>query len=327
MRAGKRWDDRIGRRLKPRDLHILMTVVQCGSMGKAAAQLAVSQSAISKAVSDIEHTVGVRLLDRTAQGVEPTVYGNTLVKWGTTVFDDLNQAVREIEFLADPTAGEVRIGGIEVTMAGLMPAIIDRLSRQYPRIVFKVVQESRNIALQYQDLRDRNIDIIIGRLPGPITDSDVDVELLFEDPFCIAAGLNSKWQRHRGIDIAELMDEPWALPSRDTFVGGLFVNWFQSKGLDYPRYTVETTSLQLIEALLATGRFLALFSGSALQLSGIRLGLKALPVTSPLPSGPVGIVTLKNRTLSPAVQLFVDCAREVVMRLAEKSKGAAKRQH
>jgi DNA-binding transcriptional LysR family regulator len=62
------WSDRIGRRFKLRDLHILLAVVQSGSMGKAAAQLAMSQPVISKAVSDIEHALGVRLLDRSRRG-------------------------------------------------------------------------------------------------------------------------------------------------------------------------------------------------------------------------------------------------------------------
>jgi DNA-binding transcriptional LysR family regulator len=96
------WADRIGRRLKLRDLHVLMTVVQRGSMAKAAAELAVSQPAVSKAIADMEHTLGLRLLDRSRNGIEPTAYGRALVKRGLTIFDELKQGVEELEFLADP---------------------------------------------------------------------------------------------------------------------------------------------------------------------------------------------------------------------------------
>jgi DNA-binding transcriptional LysR family regulator len=116
-------------------------------MGKAAAQLAVSQPAISKAIADLEHTIGVRLLDRTAQGVEPTRYGEALLKWGSAVFDDLRQGVKEIEFLSDPTTGEVRVGSTEVMTAGLIPSVIDRMPRQFPRLTFNVVQ-ARSIELR-----------------------------------------------------------------------------------------------------------------------------------------------------------------------------------
>src|SRR5882762_11999865 len=106
----QRWEARIGRRIRLRDLHMLLTVVQGGSMAKAARHLSVSQPAISKAIADLEHTLGVRLLDRGPQGIEPTVYGSALVRRGLAVFDELRQAVGEIEFIANPNVGEVRIG-------------------------------------------------------------------------------------------------------------------------------------------------------------------------------------------------------------------------
>ena len=119
------WADRNGRRLKLRDLHILLAVVQRGSMAKAAAELAISQPAISKAISDIEHTLGLRLLDRGRNGIEPTVYGRALVRRGMAIFDELKQGVEELEFLADPTRGKLNIGSTESIAAGLLPAVID----------------------------------------------------------------------------------------------------------------------------------------------------------------------------------------------------------
>ena len=64
--------DRIGRRMKLHDLHVLMAVAQAGSMGKAARRLNTSQSAISRSIAELEHAFGVRLLDRSRQGIEPT---------------------------------------------------------------------------------------------------------------------------------------------------------------------------------------------------------------------------------------------------------------
>jgi DNA-binding transcriptional LysR family regulator len=93
------WDPRVRRRLKLRDLDTLVAVAQCGSMAKAAAHLAMSQPAVSMAIADIEQTLGVRLLDRTAQGVEPNLYGRALLKWAAAVFDDVRQGINEIEFL------------------------------------------------------------------------------------------------------------------------------------------------------------------------------------------------------------------------------------
>src|SRR5258708_22282231 len=130
--------DRIGKRIRLQDVHILMAVVQAGSMGKAARHLNSSQPNISKSIADLEQALGVRLLDRHRQGIEPTEYGRALLDGGVAVFDELRQTVKNIEFLADPTAGEVRIGCLPLLGASFASAVVDRLSRRYPRILFHV---------------------------------------------------------------------------------------------------------------------------------------------------------------------------------------------
>src|SRR6185312_3891645 len=154
-----RWTDRIGRRLKLNDLHVLMAVIQCGSMGRAAAQLHTSQSAISRSVADLEHALGVRLLDRGPQGIEATEYGRALLDCGVAVFDDLRQGVKNIEFLAEPTAGEVRIGRSAIRGASFGSAVVDRLSRRHPRIMFHLV--TAYVGTLHRDLHERNVDLLI----------------------------------------------------------------------------------------------------------------------------------------------------------------------
>ena len=118
------WDDRTRRRLKLRDLDILLAVVETGSMGKAAKRLNTSQPAVSKAVVELEHALGVRLVDRSRRGVVPTPYGLALAKHSVAIFNDLRQGVQDIDFLSDPTKGEIRIGTTEpIATAIVLPAI------------------------------------------------------------------------------------------------------------------------------------------------------------------------------------------------------------
>src|SRR5215468_11095864 len=119
--------DRIGRRIKLQDLHVLMTVVQAGSMGKAAERLNTSQPNISRSISELEIALGVRLLDRHRQGIEPTEYGRALLNGGVAVFDELRQTVKNIEHIADPASGDVRIGSSHALGASFVSAVIDRL--------------------------------------------------------------------------------------------------------------------------------------------------------------------------------------------------------
>ena len=314
--------DRIGRRLKLRDLHTLVTVVRRGSMAKAAAELAVTQPAVSRIIADMEHMLGVRLLDRKPQGVEPTLFGHALLKCGDSVFEDLRHAVREIDSLADPTAGDVRIGGGGTMVEGLLPAAVESLSRQYPKIVFHVTL-APNTAYQYDELRARKLDLIIGRIPQALAQDDLNIEILFDEPIFVVAGARNPWTRRRRIALADLVDEPWVLPPGDTVPGSFVRELFRVSGIELPRRGALCGSLQFTYALMATGRYLGLFPKSLLHFGGSRFALKVLPIKLPITPPPVGIVTLKNRTIPPAAKLFIDCVRTVAKPLAKPAKQRA----
>jgi len=308
--------DRIGRRIRLQDVHVLMAVVQAGSMRKAAQQLNTSQPNISKSIADLEHALGVRLLDRQRQGVEPTEYGRALLDCGIAVFDELRQGVKNIEFLADPATGEARVGGSPFLAATLACAVIDRLSRRYPRIAVHLAVGSDPDL--YRKLRDRNLDLLIARKFGPI-DERLEFESLFDDsPYLVAAGARSPWARRRRIELAELVSESWVLPLPSGPIGSVAMEAFRASGLAYPRRTVFVDTAEGRINLLASGRFLTILARSVLRFSTGRPKFKVLPVE--LPSSPVlvGIVTLKNRTLSPVARLFIEHAREVAKRPAKK---------
>jgi DNA-binding transcriptional LysR family regulator len=308
--------DRIARRMKLHDLRILMAVAQAGSMNKAAVVLNMTQSAVSRSIAELERTVGVRLLDRTARGVEPTEYGRAMLECGVAVFDDLRQGAKKIEFLTDPAAGEVRIGCHPTLAASFVPAVVDEVARRYPRIVFHLVVADGETL--HRALIERNVDLLITREFRRLADERLSFELLFDDPIVVVAGAQSPWVRRRRIALTELLNESWALPPPETAFGATAMEAFRSCGLDYPRTTVVTTPADVRMSLLATGHFLTIFAASALKFSIRRPELKVLPVELPMARVPSGIVTLKNRTLSPVAQLLVDAARRVAKPLAKR---------
>jgi DNA-binding transcriptional LysR family regulator len=303
-----KWDDRIGRRLKLHDLHILLTVAEMGSMGKAAERLAVSQPSVSKAIADIEHTIGVRLLDRTPKGVETTAYGRALLRRGLGAFDELRQGIKDIESLADPTVGEVRVGCPEAISAGLLSAVIDVFSRRYPQATVSVTPAD-NMSLEFRRLRDRHVDFLLGRVAEPFSDDDLDAEILYRDRMYFVSSRKSVWGRRRKIDLAELADAPWLLTP--SMYGSILAEAFQASGLAVPKVSVGCYSTHQTINLLATSRFVSALSGSQLRFNADRFSLKLMPVDFATRSWPVAIVTLRSRTVSPIVQTFMDCVREV----------------
>ena len=304
--------------MKLQDLHVFMTVVQAGSMGKAAQILNTTQPNISRSIGELEHALGVRLLDRHRQGIQPTEYGRALLDCGVAVFDDLLQGMRNIAFLADPTAGELRIGTTTFLAASFVSALVDRLSRRCPRIVFHLVTGYTETL--HRELAERNVDLLIIRGSGPIADPRYDFEFLFDDSYVVAAGMPNQWVRRRRIEIAELVNELWVLPPPDSVIGSIVMDAFRASGLDYPRVTVVTDCPHMRISLLATGRFVTIFPASAFRFLTKGSELKILPVELPMARRPNGIVTLKNRAISPVAQIFIDCAREVAKPLARRKR-------
>jgi DNA-binding transcriptional LysR family regulator len=304
------WHERIGRRLKLRDLHILLAVIQHGSMAKAATALSISQPAVSKAIADMEHTVGLRLLDRSRHGIEATTYGEALVRHGRAIFDELRLATQELDFLADPTVGELRIGSQESMAAGLLSAIIDRFSRQYPRVALTVTQAVFATA-HFPDLRERSIDLLLGRMFPAFAEDDLEFEILLDDQPVIVAGNRSCLARSRRLQLADLAGEQWILLPADSLPGAAFAEIFRAAGVPMPRGPLTTLSVHLALQLVATGRFVALLPGSVLRFGGRHWPVKTLPVKLPIQPRPTAIMRLKNRTLSPVAQAFIDCAKIV----------------
>lgn len=305
------WNDRIGRRIKLSDLHILLAVAQCGSMAKAAEHLAVSHPVVSRSISELEHVLGVRLLERSPHGIQLTDYGRAMLSHSHAAFDELRQGVKEIEFLADPAAGEVRIGGTPPLVSSFVSAIVDRLHQRYPRMAFHVVAGSARPLLQ--DLEKRNLDLLILRRLGEFefAEDNVDFEILYDNPYFIAAGTKNPWARRRHVELADLIGELWILPPAGTRFGSFARTIFSEKGLPCPRAAVIARGLETTENLLRTGRYLAIYPESVFTFPAKHPSIRKLPVDLPIVSGPIGILTSKKRALSPAAQRFIDLARQI----------------
>jgi DNA-binding transcriptional LysR family regulator len=306
-----KWTERIGRRLKLSDLHLFITVAEMGSMGKTAERLAISQPSVSKAIADLEHTVGVRLLDRTATGVVPTAYGRALLKRSMGAFDELRQGIRDMEFLADPTAGEVRIGCPEAIASGLLLKVLDQFSRQYPRVKVRV-SNADNMTQELWQVRERQVDLLLGSVTNLFAQEDLEVEVLYNDWPFIVTGSNNRWAPRHKVELEELLEEPWLLPGE-----GFLAQLFQSQGFAVPKFGVTSYSVYHRILLLSTGRFIGILPGSVMRFSPAAHALSVLSVDFSPGTWPVTIIKLKDRTISPVVQTFIDCVRDVARPLKE----------
>jgi DNA-binding transcriptional LysR family regulator len=266
---------------------------------------------ISKAISELERTLGVRLFDRSSHGIEPTAHGKALLDCGTAVFDEMRQGLKQIEFLTNATTGEVRVGCPEAMSAGLMPLIADRFLRRHPGIQLNIGFADTAQA-RFQELRSRNLDVVLGPIPEPFVFDDLEAEILSREPFFVLAGVKSSWARRREIQLSDLVNERWVFPPPDSIPGRLVSEMFAELDLPMPRASVVDLSIQFVTNLVATGRFIAVLPRYVARFSVKHLPLKMLPVALPDRRVTVAAVTIRNRTTSPLAKLLIEEARQTV---------------
>ena len=311
-RTRRDWDSQIGRRITLRDLHILSFVARWGGMAKAASHLSTSQSVVSDAIANLENALGVRLLDRSARGVEPTIYAKTLLKRSSIAFDELREGIKDIEALADSTAGEVRVACPEFLAGGLIPDVVGGFSRRYPDIVCEAV-EADATTLEFRQLQERSVDLMVARIPAAFSDADLNVEVLFDDPHLIVVGAKSPWIKRRNVTLANLAGEPWIIPA-SLIVREIINEAFETQNLKVPEGKIISSFVLMRNHLLATGRFLTVLPASVLKYNAKQWALRALPIKLGTKPRPIAIIMLKNRSISPAVQLFIEHLRVTAKR-------------
>jgi DNA-binding transcriptional LysR family regulator len=223
--------------------------------------------------------------------------------------------MRDTEFLSDPNVGELRIGSSEAISGATLPTIIHQFLQKYDRVTLKVDDIALAPFSFAPKLRERSLDLVLyqaGRtLAGGGLVDDFNVEILFYDQLVVAVGNESPWACRREIDLAELIDEHWILAPPDSWNYRIVAEAFRARGIEMPRIRLTTLSVALRAKLIATGHYIAAISNLVVHSYADRFSMKILPLELPCRPWPVAIITLKNRTLSPVAERFIECARNV----------------
>lgn len=296
------------RRVTLRELRLLVAVARAGSILKAASEIGLTQPAVSKAIADLESTFGVHLFDRTNRGVSVTPQGEILLRRATGVFDELRHAADELQSLSDAERGEVRLGSTSALCAGLLPHAIAAVRGRRPGYRFQLTElESGKLA---SEVAARSVDLGIGR-EHPSGSTDLAFEPLFDDRLFIVAGAQHPLASKHSVKLKDTANHAWALPAPDGAVTAHLQAQFRLLGLSPPDPAVTTMSMLVRYELVATHTFLTVTYGSILRFGKLPASLRVLPID--LPSGiPFGLVRLRNRTLAPSAEVFMQVMRDLV---------------
>lgn len=294
-------------RLTIRHLRMVVAIIEEGNLVRAAKRLNMTQSAVTKALQEVETLTRARLFDRTNRGVAPTLFGETLAEHARLVLTQLAHAEEHLADLRDGTGGRVAIGTLLSASAELLPTAIARLRKERPKLVVKIVEGTNDVLIPA--LRAGELDLVVGRLSELRDRLNVVQEVLMDDIACIVARRGHPLAERTNLMLADLVGWEWILPPQETSLRRQIDIAFREEGLEPPTHAVDSVSLLTNRALLIDADYLGVFPAQVARREAASGAITILPVTLRATAIPIGITTRTNARLSPAAEVLVDILR------------------
>src|SRR5688500_9917925 len=300
-------------RWNTRHLSLLLDLAEQGSALRAAQAASMTQPAASKLLAEMESMLGVKLFERHARGVEPTWYGQVLVRHARTALSELSRAHDEIAALRNGRMGQAAIGTVVNPGTNLVPQAIAAVKREYPDLLIRVEMDySRPLVAR---LVDGQLDMVVGRILGPDGLGELDFEPLADEPHSLIARAGHPLTRRRRLEHADLLEFGWILPPAASLLRSRMDAMFLERGLPWPQNIVETSALPVITDLLRNSDLLTALPVDSIAPYTQANMLTVLPIELGVSIESFGIVRRRDHLLSPGAQRVLEALRGTARRL------------
>jgi DNA-binding transcriptional LysR family regulator len=290
-------------RLKTRQLLLLIALDDYRNIHRAADELHMTQPAASKQVKDLEEMLDVRLFDRLPRGMEPTIYGETMIRHARMALTSLSLAHDDIVALKAGLVGQVEVGVIMTPAMALLPRAIARIKERAPLMRIGVQLEPSNVLLE--KLQHGTLDFMIGRILEKVDTTGLIYEELTEEPACCVVRVGHPLLERKHLKLKDLATLPWILPPPGSVLRHRFDMMFRRAGLEPPSNVVDTTALLLITALLQQTDSLHVMPHDVAQYYASLNVLRIVPIELPCKMDAFGIIRQQDHLLSPAADLLL----------------------
>ena len=298
----------IRKRLRLRHLQLMVALSETESLRRAADELAMTQPAATKALQELEDTVGVSLFVRHARGMEPTIFGEAVMRYARVVFEDLDELREELAAIEAGDIGKVRIGAVMAPAPELLTQAIVSLKEAHPRLQISVQIDTSDVLVQA--LQQDQLDIVIGRIPDGFPALDLSFETLAEEALSIVARPDHPAARASARPkLAELAHYAWIVQPHPSPMRQIIDQTFRESRVAPPISTVETSSILTTLSLLRDSDMLAVLPSSVAQYYVALKTMTSLPTPLRGRLAPYGLILRKNRRIRPATQLVIDVIR------------------
>ena len=300
----ERW---ITRKFRLRHVELIAELHDCRSILKASRRLSLTQPTVTKALRDVESTLGVKLFERSNRGLQPTDYGEIFARHAKIVLAQLRHAAEELENLRAGYSGKVTVGTLLAASASILPDAIALLKKQRPGVAISVVVGTYDILMP--SLLVGDLDMVLGRLPEEGRNRALIYEEFYAEPICVVTRRGHPLARKRRLSLRDLSNEAWLLPLPETALRRQIERAFVEAGAPLPRNVIESVSVLTNRALLRKSDCVGVMPYHV-ALDDVEQGLLAiLPVKLKSIETPVGAILRAPGTLPPAAAALLECLR------------------
>ncbi len=290
-----------------RQIQAFLAVAELGSFTKAAERLNMAQPALSQLVRDLEHTLRIRLLDRTTRRVELTEAGREFFGASGKILHDLDLAIRNTNDLVERRRGRITVAAPPLLCAAVLPAALKEMRLQAPGVRIAILDVGTDQIIEA--VRTGRADCGLGTFA--IAEEGIERIPMARDKLMLFCAPGSPLAE-REVDWSDLREEPLITLTRDSGIRHLVDVAFANLGiLMSPAYEVSqiTTALALVEAELGVA-LLPTYAQSATRLRTI----VAKPLSNPTVARDIVMIRPSGRSMSPAVATFEAVLRRHVRR-------------
>ena len=294
-------------RLKTRHLLLLLHLYEQRSVVRAAEAANMTQPAASKLLAEMEDMLGVQLFERHARGVEPTWYGQVLIRRARSALSEIGRAHDEIAALRAGRMGQASIGTVVNPGTTLVPQAIASVKRDFPDILIRVEMDySRPLVAK---LLDGQLDIVIGRIMGPEGAGELEFEPLADEPHSVIVRTGHPLAERGRVNHADLVDYGWITPPAASVLRNRLDSVFLEHGLSPPSSIVETSALPVIIHLLRHSDMLAALPAESVAPYLQTGQMQALPIDLGVRMDYFGIIRRRDQQLSPGAERVLGALR------------------
>lgn len=311
--------DSLTRKLRLGQLLIFDSVLQTHSFAAAAQRLAMTQSAVTKAIQELESFLDAKLFERTNRGVRPTEFGLRMGEHAHVILAEMRYMTDSLNELRLGDAGHIVVGTLTTASSPLLSDAIHMLRARHPKINVSITVGDRTQLYGY--LIEGRVDIIVGALPSVPMDRDelIAYHLLYEDNLYVVAGYQHPMAAQSGLTLHDLQTYPWILPSRESIVRVKVDKLFADVGLPLPPDLIESLSPITNIGLLMDQRSLSFMSGGLAKVFVTSQLLTRINLGEQWSFGSVGYAIRANRLPSHATESFIACLKQQAEILAPRN--------